>query len=256
MPDANRLAKIVDELAEAVADVLARNGVDRVQYREGVQYLAKIQAEKEIPLLVDLFVEHLVVKAEDKRGRNSSQAIQGPYFLEDVPWVEGELKVMPEDSGEPLLIRGKITDPEGVPISDATAFVWHSSPDGAYSGFHKGMASEFYRGRVATNADGIFEVLTTMPVPYTIPDKGPVGGLLTMMGRHCWRPAHIHFKLRADGYKELTTQTYFEGGKWVDDDCAGGIVDDLIFAPAIEDGRKVLSVDFKLDNARPDQIAA
>lgn len=248
MPEANRLAKIVDELAEAIAGVLARNGVDRVQYREGVQYLAKIQAEKEIPLLVDLFVEHLVVKAEDKRGRNSSQAIQGPYFVEDIPWVEGALKVMPEDNGEPLLIRGKITDPDGRPLAGATAFVWHSSPDGAYSGFHKGMAAEFYRGRVKTNADGVFEVSTTMPVPYTIPDKGPVGGLLVMMGRHCWRPAHVHFKLRADGYKELTTQTYFEGGKWVDDDCAGGIVDDLIFSPIVENGRKVLSIDFKLDN--------
>ncbi|MBP8232022.1 dioxygenase family protein [Rhizorhabdus sp.] len=256
MSDAERLAKIVDELAQAVADVLARNEVDREQYREGVQFLARVQAEREIPLLVDLFIEHLVVKAEDKRGRNSSQAIQGPYFIEEVPWVSGALKVSPEDNGDPLLIRGRVTAPDDTPIEGATVYIWHSTPDGAYTGFHKGMSSDLYRGRVRSAADGSFQVATTMPVPYTIPDQGPVGGLLSMMGRHSWRPAHVHFKLRADGYRDLTTQTYFAGGKWVDDDCAGGIVDDLIFTPLIEDDQKVLQVDFVLDFAKSAAEAA
>jgi chlorocatechol 1,2-dioxygenase len=250
MSETNRLATIIDELAQAIAAVLARNGVDRVQYREAIQYLAKIQAEKEIPLLLDLHIEHLVVKAEDKVGQNSSQAIQGPYFIEDIPWVENALKVIPEDNGEPLLVRGRIAAPDGKPIAGATAFIWHSTPDGAYSGFHKGMAPDLYRGRIKADANGQFEVLTTMPVPYTIPNKGPVGGLLAMMNRHSWRPAHIHFKLRANDYKDLTTQAYFEGGKWVDDDCAGGIVDTLVFAPQIENGRKVLSIDFTLDTLK------
>lgn len=256
MSDSTRLAKIVDDLAQAVADVLARNGVDREQYREGIQFLAQVQSEREIPLLVDLLVEHLVVKADDKRGRNSSQAIQGPYFIDEVPWVSGALKVSPEDNGEPLLVRGRVTTADGAPIEGATAYIWHSTPDGAYSGFHKGLSAELYRGRVRTAPDGTFEVATTMPVPYTIPDKGPVGRLLTMMDRHSWRPAHVHFKLRAEGHKDLTTQTYFAGGKWIDDDCAGGIVDDLIFTPVFEEGRKVLQVDFVLDVATPDAKAA
>lgn len=157
---------------------------------------------------------------------------------------------------DPLLIRGRVTAPDDTPIEGATVYIWHSTPDGAYTGFHKGMSSDLYRGRVRSAADGSFQVATTMPVPYTIPDQGPVGGLLSMMGRHSWRPAHVHFKLRADGYRDLTTQTYFAGGKWVDDDCAGGIVDDLIFTPLIEDDQKVLQVDFVLDFAKSAAEAA
>lgn len=251
-----RLAKIVNELVTAVGEVLARNGVNRMEYREGIHYLAKVQAEKELPLLVDVLLEHLVIKSEDQRGRNSAQAIQGPYFLEDVPEITGTLAVSEDDGGEPLIIRGSVRDPDSTPIAGATVFVWHSTPDGSYTGFHKGLPSDLYRGKLKTDEHGMFEVRTTMPVPYTIPDKGPVGALLIAMGRHCWRPAHVHFKIRAEGFRELTTQAYFEGGKWVDDDCAGGIVNELIFRTDNTDGVEVLPIDFVLDFAVSESKAA
>lgn len=246
---ADRLTKVIDEVINAVGAVLAKNNVTRSEYRTAIGYLATVSAEKEIPLLVDVFLEHLVIKAEDKRGHNSAQAIEGPYFIEDIPWVEGALKVSPEDNGEPLIIRGTVCAPDKRPLDDATVFVWHSSPDGAYSGFHQGMSPTLYRGRLKTRKDGSFQVATTMPVPYPIPDKGPVGALLTMMGRHTWRPAHVHFKIKKDGFKDLTTQAYFEGGKWIDDDVAGGIVDELIFPVKQEGNSRVLKIDFVLDAA-------
>src|SRR3546814_20910306 len=67
-----------------------------------------------------------------------------------------------------------------------------------------------------------------MPVPYQIPYEGPTGRLLGHLGSHTWRPAHVHFKVRKDGFELLTTQYYFEGGNWVDDDCCHGVTPDLI----------------------------
>src|SRR3546814_4055060 len=67
-----------------------------------------------------------------------------------------------------------------------------------------------------------------MPVPYQIPYEGPTGRRLGHLGSHTWRPAHVHFKVRKDGFEPLTTQYYFEGGKWVDDDCCHGVTPDLI----------------------------
>ena len=242
-----RLTKIVQDLIAAAGKVLAENNVTREEYRQGVHYLAKVQAEKELPLLIDVFLEHLVIKAEDHRGHNSAQAIEGPYFIEEVPWVERALKMAPEDKGEPFIVRGNVKAPDGAPVKDATVFLWHSTPDGAYGGIHDGIPAELYRGRLKTGADGKFEIATTLPVPYTIPDKGPVGALITMMGHHTWRPAHVHFKVRKDGFREFTTQAYFEGGEYVDDDVAGGIVDALIFPIQQEGKNKVLNVDFVLD---------
>lgn len=246
----NRIDKIVDDVANAIASALAENNVTRGEYRHAINYLGKVAEAKEIGLFFDVFLEHLVIKNQDRTGRNSAQAIQGPYFLEDIPWVDGKLKVMAEDNGEPLQIRATVKDPDGRAVPDATVFIWHSTPDGAYSKFHRDLPADLYRGRVKTDSDGRFEVETTMPVPYSIPNKGPTGALLEMMGRHTMRPAHVHFKIRKEGFAEHTTQAYFEGGEWVDNDVAGGIVDALIFKLDEVDGIKALKIDFVLEPAQ------
>ena len=84
-------------------------------------------------------------------------------------------------------------------------------------------------------------------MPYTIPNTGPVGALLEMMGRHTWRPAHVHYKLRHDGFQELITQAYFEGGDYVDDDCCEGIVPPEFVKPHVkENGKVIFDVDFTI----------
>src|SRR3546814_13840333 len=86
-----------------------------------------------------------------------------------------------------------------------------------------------------------------MRVPYQIPNEGPTGRLLGHLGSHTWRPAHVHFKVRKDGFEPLTTQYYFEGGKWVDDDCCHGVTPDLITPETIEDGVRVMTLDFVIE---------
>ena len=40
---------------------------------------------------------------------------------------------------------------------------------------------------------------------------GPVGDMLSRMGRHPMRPAHIHAILLCDGFKPLTTHLFLKG---------------------------------------------
>src|SRR3546814_18082698 len=83
---------------------------------------------------------------------------------------------------------------------------WHSTPDGLYSGIHDNSPVDYYRGKLVTDSQGNYRVRTTMPVPYQIPYEGPTGRLLGHLGSHTWRPAHVHFKVRKDGFEPLTTQ--------------------------------------------------
>ena len=53
-----------------------------------------------------------------------------------------------------------------------------------------------------------FAFLAVRPVPYPIPDDGPVGRMLDATGRHPWRPAHIHIVVRAAGYRTLATHIF------------------------------------------------
>src|SRR5207244_10397452 len=67
------------------------------------------------------------------------------------------------------------------------------------------------RGRFRTRADGGYAFLGVRPVPYPIPDDGPVGAMLSATGRHPWRPAHLHMIVSAPGYETLTTHFFGAG---------------------------------------------
>ena len=66
------------------------------------------------------------------------------------------------------------------------------------------------------------------PAPYPIPDDGPVGDLLTAAGRGPMRPAHLHFKVEAPGYRTLITHIFVAGGPYLDRDAVFGVKESLI----------------------------
>jgi catechol 1,2-dioxygenase len=55
-----------------------------------------------------------------------------------------------------------------------------------------------------------------------------VGALLAALGRHPFRPAHIHFILSAEGYKPVTTEIFVEGDPYLDSDAVFGVRESLI----------------------------
>ena len=119
---------------------------------------------------------------------------EGPFYKANAP-----TRSVIETAGEPLEIQGKIYKSGDCksPVSKAVLDVWHCDNDGNYdmNGF-KG------RGQVLTDTDGRYSFATIFPPPY---------------GR---RPRHIHIKVRAKGFPELTTQLYFQGDPNIKNDFA------------------------------------
>jgi hypothetical protein len=66
-------------------------------------------------------------------------------------------------------------------------------------------------GRAVLKSDdeGRFWYKAIVPVPYCIPDDGPVGKMLERLGRHAWRPSHMHFMFEKEGYDHLITYVGF-----------------------------------------------
>ena len=96
--------------------------------------------------------------------------------------------------------------------------------------------------------DGRFEITTMQPAPYKIPTDGPTGQMIEAAGWHPWRPAHLHLKVTAPGKRLITTQLYFKGGKWVNDDVASAVKPELILDPQPgPDGINHVTYDFVLD---------
>jgi chlorocatechol 1,2-dioxygenase len=257
MPN-NRIDAVVSAIVGGIRDAVAEHNVTFEEYRQGIGYIMKTAEAGELPLLIDLFMNATIVGNVNRNAKpgTSPADLEGPYFIEDVPEVTGKLKVLDDDRCEPLLLRGVVRDLSGKPLPGATVFVWSSTHDGKYGGIHDGLPTDLYRGKLTTDAQGRYEVETRVPVPYHIPNSGPVGALLQMMRRHSWRPAHVHYKIRHVGYQELITQVYFEGGAYVNDDCCEGIVPPEFVKPVVrENGRVVLDVDFSIEPARAPAFA-
>ena len=64
------------------------------------------------------------------------------------------------------------------------------------------------RGVFVTDAQGAFHYRTVRPGGYRVPDDGPVGRLMAGLGLPLRRPAHLHFRIGAEGFETVTTQLY------------------------------------------------
>jgi hydroxyquinol 1,2-dioxygenase len=52
--------------------------------------------------------------------------------------------------------------------------------------------------------------------------------MLLNTGRHPWRPAHIHFMVKSDGYQPLVTHIFREGDHYLDSDVVFGVRPSLV----------------------------
>lgn len=131
--------------------------------------------------------------SHDTRCKTDRDA-EGPFFKAGAP-----LKSILEKEGEPLVIEGRVFrgDDCRTAVANAVLDIWHCDNDGDYD-----MQGFRCRGLVRTDQKGYYRFTTIYPPHY---------------GR---RPRHIHFKIRAAGFDELTTQLYFQGDPNIQNDFA------------------------------------
>ncbi len=84
------------------------------------------------------------------------------------------------------------------------------------------------RGKFRTDRQGRYCFVGIKPVSYAIAEDGPVGQLLRTLGRHPFRPAHIHLLISADGFAPVTTHLFVKGDPYLDSDAVFGTKDSLV----------------------------
>ena len=62
------------------------------------------------------------------------------------------------------------------------------------------------RGLFTSDSQGHYSLRCLVPTPYPIPYDSGAGDILKALDRSPMRPAHIHFLIKAKGYKTLVTQ--------------------------------------------------
>jgi len=165
--------------------------------------------------------------AQRANGDATESSVLGPFYTENPPEIaQGESIAAPGD-GVPLDVQGRVRSDRGAAIAGAVVDVWGTDGGGLYDSQHQDHPVDC-RGRIRTAGDGSFRLRTVLPQSYSIPTDGPVGALLRRLGRHTFRPAHLHFRISAEGFRPLTTALYAAGDPYLASDAVFGVRDSLI----------------------------
>lgn len=208
---------------------------------------------QEFILLSDTLGVSMLVDAinHQKPGGETESTVLGPFYVEGAPEFPMGADIRPDGAdGAPTLVSGRVTDGNGRPIQGATLDVWQAGADGFYD-VQKPGSELALRGRFRTGTDGRYHFRTVKPVSYPIPIDGPVGQMLLKLGRHPYRPAHLHFIVQAEGFEPLTTHLFVKGDEYLDSDVVFGVKDSLIvdFKPGENPGEFRCDYDFVLKSA-------
>lgn len=158
----------------------------------------------------------------------TESTVLGPFYVPGAPERAYGESMAAEPAGDPAWVHGTVRSEDGEPIAGAELDVWQNGDNRLYAVQDAEAEEDHLRGRYTTRDDGGYAFLAVRPVPYTIPNDGPVGRMLEATARHPWRPAHIHIIVRADGFRTLTTHVFDEASEYLDSDAVFAVKPSLL----------------------------
>lgn len=151
-------------------------------------------------------------------GGATESTVLGPFYVPGSPLRPYGADLAEQEAGTPAWVHGRVLDLDGDPIAGAELDVWQNGDNELYAVQDPDAPDDHLRGRFMTDEQGRFAFRAVRPVPYPIPDDGPVGQMLNATGRHPWRPAHVHVVARASGFESVTTHIFDATSRYLDDD--------------------------------------
>ena len=182
----------------------------------------------EFVLLSDVLGLSSLVDMVNTPEKGTSSSVLGPFHISNPPAMDMGADLKGDYAGEVVLVSGRVIDTDGNPISGATLDVWQTAPNGLYSSQDPEQDVYSFHALFTTGDDGAYSFTTVKPVEYTVPTDGPVGELLNATGRHPWRPSHLHYIIKAAGFRSLVTEVFPNDDPYLDQDTVCGVREDLV----------------------------
>lgn len=230
-----RLADIVAALTRHLHDFAREVRLSEDELMAAIQFLTQVgqtcnDRRQEFILLSDVLGLSMLVTAQNNRkpAGCTESTVFGPFHVEDSPEHAMGDDIANGARGEPCFVRGVVRGLGGEPVTNARLEVWQADEDGFYDVQYDGMDEARARATLRTGPDGAYRFRSILASSYPIPHDGPVGKLLAALGRHPWRPAHLHFLIKADGYETLITHVFRNGDHYLDSDAVFGVRQSLI----------------------------
>ena len=231
-----RLRQIVSVLVKHLHAAVKELEPSQDEWLQAIQFLTATGHKcddwrQEFILLSDVLGVSMLVDAINNRKPSgaSESTVLGPFHVDGAPELAMGADICLDQKGEPMLVRGRILDIKGNPIAAAKIDVWQANDEGFYDVQQQGIQPEFnLRGVFRTGSDGAYWFRGVKPKYYPIPADGPVGQMLQALGRHPYRPAHLHYIITATGFAPLTTHIFDPDDKYIHSDAVFGVKQSLM----------------------------
>jgi len=225
------MTSLVRHLHDFVRDVqlTEREWIGAIQFLTDVGQTCTDKRQEFILLSDTLGISVLVISINHPAESGSAEStVLGPYYWEGAPDVPNGTNLAVDVKGDPTFYSGRVLDNAGKPLANALLDVWSGDGEGNYDMQMPGDVGMKARGRLRTDAQGRYWFRSIRPEYYPVPTDGPVGRMLSAMGRHPYRPGHIHMIVSADGYEPVTTHIFAAGSKYLDSDAVFGVKESLV----------------------------
>ncbi|KAK2792895.1 hypothetical protein FQN52_002573 [Onygenales sp. PD_12] len=243
-----RLLFLLTRLTTHLHDFARETRLTTTEWATALSFLAETgqtttPTRNEFILLSDILGLSLLVDAINhptpRHSTATESTVLGPFHTHDAPVLEAGDTLSHDAAGEPMLALCSVRDMAGDPISGVKVDVWETDSTGHYDVQHSGRVRADGRGVLRSDGAGGFWFRAIKPVSYPIPHDGTVGRLLGALGRHPWRPAHVHFMFEKEGegdgegdgeggWEKLVTALYLRGDPYESSDAVFGVKQSLV----------------------------
>ena len=216
--------RIVTDLMQTINDLK----ITADEYWSGVEFIGDLGKEAGLlspGLGFDHFMDLMIEEDLKAAGLDGGtvRTIEGPLYVAGAPEEKGFARLddgTEDDKGTVLFMQGTVYDEDKNPIPNAKVEAWHANSLGNYSFFDESQPAFNLRRTIITDENGRYAFRSIVPLGYSVPPGGMTDKVLSSLGRHGHRPAHVHFFASADGQRKLTTQINIDGDEYLWDDCA------------------------------------
>src|SRR5580698_6434032 len=209
--DDPRFKQVMTALITHLHDFVREVQLTEPEWITAIEFLTDVgktctAKRQEFILLSDtLGVSVLVITLNHPADEGTAEStVQGPYY------------------------SGRVLGVDGRPLENALLDIWSGDGEGNYDMQIPGETGMKARGRIRTDAAGRYWFRSIRPTFYPVPTDGPVGHMLRKMGRHPYRPGHIHMIVSAPEHLPVTTHLFVAGSDYLDSDAVFGMKESLV----------------------------
>jgi protocatechuate 3,4-dioxygenase beta subunit len=235
-----RLQRVMTSLISHLHAFIREVELTEEEWMQGIRFLTQTgqmcdEKRQEFILLSDITGVSMLVDIINHRtsGGATENTVLGPFYREGAPELPMGASISRDGRGEPAVVSGHVLSTQGTPIAGAVLDVWETNENGLYEQQDPAQPDMNLRGKFHTDQTGRYGFVGIKPVSYPIPTDGPAGQLQRALGRHPFRPAHIHVRVSARGFVPITTHLFVRGDPYLTSDAVFGTRDSLVvdFAP-------------------------